>query len=183
MLDWRGWLGISETALALLVALVSVLGASAPRVAELFTRNYSDVRLNYRQVNSQYLELTAWNQGNKNGLLSSAKMIARNSGGMELGSIKLEVSSPPLILAGQQAVSGFRIPPAQILDFLAWPHKDIQSVSVIANVVEFGKQAQERAVDVPIVEFRQFCRATEDSDNQARHGLQAAEQRQQTRCM
>jgi hypothetical protein len=112
MLDWRGWLGISETALALLVALVSVLGASAPRVAELFTRDYSDVRLNYRQVNSQYLELTAWNQGNKNGLLSSAKMIARSKDGKELGLIKLEVSSPPLILAGQQAVSGFRIPPA-----------------------------------------------------------------------
>jgi hypothetical protein len=95
MLDWRGWLGISETALALLVALVSVLGASAPRVAELFTHNYSDIRLNYRQVNSQYLELTAWNQGNKNGLLSSAKMIARNSDGKELGSIKLKTAALP----------------------------------------------------------------------------------------
>ncbi len=50
MLGWRGWLGISETTLALLVALVSVLGATAPRIAGMFMRKYSDVHVDYPQV-------------------------------------------------------------------------------------------------------------------------------------
>ena len=50
MLDWRGWLGISETALALLVALVSVVGATGPRIVELFTPKASKLEVNIRQV-------------------------------------------------------------------------------------------------------------------------------------
>src|SRR5205814_10317427 len=50
MLDWHGWLGISETALALLVALVSVIGATAPRLVEFLRPKSSDTRLTIRQV-------------------------------------------------------------------------------------------------------------------------------------
>src|SRR5260370_35611066 len=76
-LDWRGWLGISETALALLVALVTVMGATAPRVVELFTPKYSELRVSIRQVFGQNLEWVASNQGNKNSQLLSANISAK----------------------------------------------------------------------------------------------------------
>jgi hypothetical protein len=182
MLDWRGWLGISETALALLVALVTVVGASAPRVVALLTHKYSDVRLSYYQVNGQFLQLTAWNQGNSNGLLLSAKIVASAADGKQVETINLENATPSPVLAGQVSSAGFRVPPSQIPDFLGWPHHDIRSVSLIAKVVDFGKQAEDRTVAIPVTEFRQFCRATEDSDIQARHPNQVDEKRTATKC-
>lgn len=184
MIDWRGWLGISETALALLVALVTVLGATTPRIVELFTHKYADVRLNYYQVSGGLLELTAWNQGNRNGLLLSAKIIAKGHDGKELAEINLDNTTPSPIVAGQTvSSSAFRVPPAQVIEFLEWPHKDIQSVSLIANVAEFGKAPGTRPVDIPLVEFRRFCRATEEWDTQARHPYQPQEQRKLTKCL
>jgi len=182
MLDWRGWLGISQTTLALLVALVSVVSASASRVAELFARNYSEVTLNVRQVAKQYLELAAWNQGNKNAQLLSANISAQTSDGKQLAPIELEVDSFPPVFAGQQAVFAFMVPLSEIPNFLAWPHKEIQSARMTARVIEFGKQAEDRTIELPPRVFRLFCRATEDADNQQRHPGQIEDVRLMTHC-
>lgn len=169
MLDWRGWLGISDTALALLVALVTVIGATVPRVAELVVPRYSDVRLNYRQPVNVYLEMTALNQGNQDGEVVSAVLLGKDRSGRVLGSIKLEDATPPLAIHGQLTVSEFRLSPARVSEFLEWPQKDIQSATMLVSVVEFRKPEEQRPIEIPLADYRQFCEATEDADYNWRH--------------
>ena len=184
MLDWHGWLGVSETTLALLVALVSVIGASAPRIAEVFTRHHSELSLNIRQVLQRYLELAGSNQGDKNSLFLSARITAKTSEGKSLGPLELELNGMPQVFAGQQAVFGLSIPPTRIPEFLDWPHKDVRSAAVAVTVREFGKGTEERTIEVPAGYFHLFCRATEDFDAVGRPQVnQGGDHRLTSRCM
>jgi hypothetical protein len=164
-IDWHRWLGISQTTLALLVALVSVVGATAPRLSELLTRDYSDLSLNYRQVYRNGLEVEAWNQGNKSAQLMAAKLLARTRDKKQL-ELDLEVNGAPPVAAGQQILFGLTVPPARIPDFLGWPHKDIEAAQVVAQVQEFKKVPESRTIDVPRMQFQLFCRGTEGWNNQ-----------------
>jgi len=168
-LDWRGWLGVSQTTLALLVALVSVVSASGPRIAELLATNYSETALDVRQVNHQFLEVEARNQGNRNSQILSATILAKTKDGKELEPIELEVDNPPSVFPGQQALFSFTIPIPEVPRFLALPHKEIDSAIVKARVAEFSKTPDDRTIELPIGKFRLFCRATEDADYLLRH--------------
>src|ERR1700739_2428297 len=126
VLDWRGWLGISETALALLVALVSVVGATAPRLVEFLTPKSSDTSLAIRQVYGQYLELVAWNHGHKNSQLLSASISAKTQNGTQLSTIPLQITGVPNVPPEQSASFQVQIHPAWIPTFLDWPHPTIQ---------------------------------------------------------
>ncbi len=172
MLDWRRWIGVSQTTLALLVALVSVVAASAPHIAELFRHDFSEVRLNIRQVFGQRLEVTASNRGNKAALFLSAHLVAATRD-RRLEPIQLEIAGGPLIGAGQDTLYGLSVPPALIPTFLALPHKDIKSVTAILRVSEFRRDAEERTIDVPLDQFRLLCRATEDLDIISRRNANA----------
>jgi hypothetical protein len=182
-LDWRGWLGISETGLALLVALVSVIGATAPRVVELFTPQFSSLSLSIRQVYSQSLELVALNQGHQNSQLLSAKLFAKTEDGRQLDAIPLQIGGLPNISGQQGTLFQLSIPLVAIPTFLDWPHPKIQSATLVVLVNEFKKQPEPRQIDIPIEYFRLLCRATEDSDALLRHPGQPVDNRAATRCM
>jgi hypothetical protein len=64
----------------------------------------------------------------------------KTKGGQELEPIELEDDRPPSILAGQEMVIAFIIPPPEVPRFLALQHKEIDSAIVNARVVEFGKR-------------------------------------------
>jgi hypothetical protein len=164
-IDWHRWLAISQTTLALLVALVSVVGATALRLSELLTRDYSDLGLNYRQVYRNGLEVEAWNQGNRNAQLMAAKLLAKTHDKKQL-ELDLEVNGAPPVAAGQEVLFGLTVPPARIADFLGWPHKDIESAEVVAQIQEFRKAPESRTNDVPLKQFQLFCRGTEGCNNQ-----------------
>jgi len=183
-LDWRRWLGISQTTLALLVALVSVVAASGPRVAQLLSRDVSELTLNIRQVFGQRLELAASNHGNRNAQLLSAHLIATRRDKTQIGPIQLEIAGSHVVGAGQDTLSGLSIPPALIPTFLGWPHKDIQSAKMVLRVNEFRKSPEDRTVDVPLAQFQLLCRATEDLDIISRRGPQAVleDRRLTSRC-
>lgn len=183
MLDWRGWLNISQTTLALLIALVTVVSASVPRIVEVLTPKYSQTTLNVRQVNHQFLEVATWNQGNRNSQMTSAVLVAKTKDGKQLEPIQLGVEGLPSILAGQQFVMNFMIPRPEVAGFLALPHKEINDVILKARIAEFGKDAEDRSVDLPIGIFRLFCRVTEDADNQLRHPGQLADPRLTSHCL
>jgi hypothetical protein len=183
MLDWRGWLGISETALALLVALVSVVGASAPRLVELLTPKSSELRLSIRQVFAQNLELAAWNQGHKSSQLVSAKISAKTQEGSELEPVPLQITGYPTVAGEQQTLFGLSIHPSLVPTFLNWPHPRIQSAILIVVVNEYKKLPESRNIEVPVAYFRLLCRATEDADTQARHPGQAVDNRLASRCV
>ena len=175
MLDWRRWLGISETGLALMVALVSVVGATAPRIAEMFTSRSSDLRLSIRQVFQQNLELAAWNKGHMGSQLLSARISAKTRDGRQIEAIPLQIVGAPTVPAEQQMLFGLQIEPSVIPAFLEWPHPQIQSATLTVVVNEYKKLPETREMDVPVDYFRLFCRATEDSDRLARHPEQAAD--------
>lgn len=172
MLDWRRWLGISETTLALLVALVSVIGGTAPRIMELFTPKASALHLSIRQVYGQNLEVIAWNQGHMSSQFQSARISAKTLDGTQLGPVPLQILGGPTVLAEQQSLFGLQIAPALIPTFLGWAHPTIQSATLTIVVNEYNKQPEVRTLAVPIEYFHLFCRATEDSDRIARNGGQ-----------
>jgi hypothetical protein len=135
VLDWRGWLGISETALALLVALVSVIGATGPRVVELLTPRSSDLKLSIRQVWGQNLELVGLNQGHRTSQLLSASISAKTQDGSQLDAIPLQITGIPNVPGEQASLFELQIPPASIPVFLSWPHPKIQAATLAAVVM------------------------------------------------
>jgi len=183
VLDWRGWLGISETALALLVALVSVIGATGPRVVELLTPRSSDLKLSLRQVWGQNLELVGLNQGHRNSQLLSASIWAKTQDGRQLDAIPLQITGIPNVPGEQATLFELQIPPASIPAFLSWPHPKIQSAALAAVVNEYKKQPEIRNIDVPVGYFRLFCRATEDYDTIMRHPGLPLDARLASRCV
>jgi hypothetical protein len=184
VLDWRGWLGISETALALLVALLSVIGATAPRVIELLKPKFSNLKVSVRQVYGQNLELLATNQGNQNSVLLSAEISARTYDDQQIEPVQLQIGALPTVPGGQSAVFQLAIHPVLVPAFLNWPYPKIKSAKLKLLVDEYQKDPQTREIDVPVEKLRQLCRATEDNDNLSRHAQgQATEVRTASRCI
>lgn len=183
MLDWRGWLGISETALALLVALVSVVGATGPRIVELFTPKASKLKVNIRQVFSNNLELAAVNDGHKNSQLVSARISAKTEDGHALDPIPLQIGGIPIVPAEQGTLFELAIPLVAIPTFLDWPHPKIQSAKLAVVVNEYRKQPETKEIDIPVEYFRLFCRATEDADSFQRHPGQPVDNRLNSKCL
>jgi hypothetical protein len=183
MLDWHGWLGISETALALLVALVSVIGATAPRLVEFLRPKSSDTRLTIRQVYGQYLELVAWNHGSRSSQVLSASISATTQNGTQLSTVPLQIISVPNVPPEQSALIQLQVHPAWIPTFLDWPHPAIQTGVLTVVVNEYRKGPDTRKIDIPLDEFRLFCRATEDIDAISRHLPGVVDLRSTTRCI
>jgi hypothetical protein len=184
LLDWRGWLGISETTLALLVALVTVVAATAPRIVELFTPRYSDLRVSMRQISYQNIEVVASNQGHKNSQFLSASISAKTQDGNSIEPIDLQINGFPNVAPEQVLLFGLSIPLAFVPNFLNWPHSKIQTAELSVVINEYHKQPETRKIEISIGSFRQFCRATEDADALLRHAPgQAAENRLVSRCL
>jgi len=181
-LDWRRWLGVSETTLALLVALISVVGSTGPRIVELLTPRYSDLRLVLRPPVYQNLQLDAWNKGNKPSYLVSASISAKLKDGSSVAPIYLNNLGPPAVQAGQEVLFSFGLPPAEVPKFLNWPHTQLQTASLIVVVQEYNKPQHAKTFEVPRDQFLLFCRATEDADNLYRHPGQGIDTRSASRC-
>jgi len=175
---------MSQTTLALLVALVSVVAGSAPRIAQLLTRDVSELRLNIRQVFGQRLELAGSNHGNKAAQFLSGHLIATTRDQRQLGPIQLEIAGAHLIGPGQDALFGLSVPPALIPTFLGWSHGDIKSARMVLKVSEFRKDAEDRIIEVPLDQFQLLCRATEDLDTVSRRvpGATSEDRRLTSRC-
>jgi hypothetical protein len=165
---------MSQTTLALLVALVSVVAGTAPQIREALTPKSSDLKLSFRQVQSQNLEMAAWNRGHMSAQVQSARIAATTADGKQLEAIPLQIIGIPNVVAEQQALFGLQIEPALIPAFLDWPHAQIKSATLAVIVNEYKKPPETRTIDVPLDYFRLFCRATEDSDRLTRYTMQNA---------
>jgi hypothetical protein len=182
-LDWRRWLGVSETTLALLVALISVIGSTGPRIIELFTYKHSDLRLVLRPTDYQHLQLDAWNQGNTTSHVISASVSAKTKDGTQIKASQLNTLGSPAVQAGQEILLGFGFTPSEVSTFLSWPHTQIQSATLSVIVEEYKQKPETRTFDVPLDQFVLFCRATEDADTQWRHPGQGIDNRLTSRCV
>jgi hypothetical protein len=184
-LDWRRFLGVSETTLALLVALVTVVAAAGPKLIELFTPNTSDLKLSVRQIFGQNLELNAWNQGHMNSQFESARISAKTKDGNWLEPISLQIIGASNVFAAQQTLFGLQVQPIEIPTFLNWPHTQIESAKLEVVVNEWKRKPEIRVLEVPMDFFRIFCRGTEDADNFSRHPGQTppTDSRMTSRCV
>lgn len=79
--DWRGNLGVSATVLSLLVALVSVLTASAPILTKTLTPERSDVAFAFQGANSDYLTLLVSNAGRRPASITHALLVDKDRNG------------------------------------------------------------------------------------------------------
>lgn len=63
--DWRGWLAVSSTILALLVALISVTTAAVPAIVQAFEQEESSVRVSNVVLRDMRLSAIAANAGRR----------------------------------------------------------------------------------------------------------------------
>ncbi|HMH51650.1 MAG TPA: hypothetical protein VK548_15540 [Candidatus Acidoferrum sp.] len=167
----------------MLVALVSVVAASAPRLGDLLTPKFSELKISVRQVFAQQLELAVSNRGNRPGQLLSARLAAVMKTGKPSESVELGIAGAPAVAAEQDTLFGLSIPPAMVPPFLGWPHADVASVNVIARIREFNKEPEDRSIVLPLAQFRLLCRATEDLDTISRRAAgQSVDARLTSRC-
>jgi hypothetical protein len=168
-----------------LVALVTVVAATGPKLIELFTPKSSDLKLSIRQIYTQNLELNAWNQGHMASQFESARLSAKTSDGKWLDPISLQILGASNVFPEQQTLFGLQVQPVEIPTFLSWPHSQIVAAKLDVVVNEWKKKPETRTMDVPLDFFRIFCRVTEDADNVARRGGQAQQSdwRLTSRCL
>ena len=77
---WRRKLGVSSTALALLVALVSVLTAAVPVLKETLTPKNSDIGLSFQGADANIVAVLISNHGTRPGSFRGALLELRNKG-------------------------------------------------------------------------------------------------------
>lgn len=82
---WRRYVGVSQTVLALLIALISVMGVVIPRIVALFDRPKTDIKavlLDTRSVSGNY-DYHVWltNAGSRSGIVKQIATLTSSSQG------------------------------------------------------------------------------------------------------
>ncbi len=160
-LDWRQTVGVRQTTLALLVALISVVSSTVPRFVEWLSPDYSDLHVEVRQVYLDGLELFVSNSGNQPGRLIGATIAATTMDGRQLGPDALQVASDGNVGPNRSIVAHLTIHPESVAGFLAWPHRDISQCSLVARIANYRAKPQDVTLDCSGENFRRFCRGTE----------------------
>lgn len=79
--DWRGALHVSQTTLALLVALITVITAAVPPIANLIWGNRSNLSAAFWQIESSEVVITVSNSGDRPGFVDGATFYVWQSNG------------------------------------------------------------------------------------------------------
>lgn len=160
-LDWRQTVGVSQTTLALLVALISVVSSTVPRFVEWLSPDYSDLHVEVRQVYLDRLELFLSNSGNRPARLIGVAIAATTRDGRRFGPDRLQVASDGNVGPGQSIVAHLTIHPETVAGFLAWPHRDISQCSLVARIANYRTQPKDVMLDCSGDNLQRFCRGTE----------------------
>jgi hypothetical protein len=171
-LDWRGYLAVSQTTLALLIALISVVSSMVPPLVDWMSRHYSDIHAEVRQPYLDRLEISVANTGNRPGMLVSVSLAALKADGNRVGPILLQTQSDGVVGPGQSIVAQLTIHPEDVVGFLAWPHHDIAKCFLEARIANFGSKPETIEVDCSGESFQKFCKGTEGAATE-RHKVPA----------
>lgn len=113
--DWRRHVNLSNTVLALLVALVSVSTVLLPILNELFEEQVSNVSVTYHGVHENLINLVATNSVSKEGVIAE-EILALHSATSEPAIFKLEPRFDQIIVYG-----GATMQSTTRLNFLDFP--------------------------------------------------------------
>jgi predicted nucleic acid-binding Zn ribbon protein len=165
-LDWRRFLGVGQTSLALLIALISVISTTAPSFYEWLSADYSKLHAETRQVYREKLELFVSNQGNQIGRLVSVSLGATTQSGKMLNPITLEVAHDGQILPKAATVVHLTVHPENVSQFLSWPFSDIKKCSLTVRLAEYRELPESNEIDCPLDSLMLFCKGTEGAAKQ-----------------
>lgn len=155
--DWRGWLPISQTTLALVVALVSVLTAAAPTVQELITEKNSRLSMNYIGTSNGEVLMATTNAGNRPGTVLEGKIYVGITGN-DSGKMTY-----PLQVKGERSVAPGALRTTALIMTVPQPEMeaDLAKVkerltfecSILASAVQFNGQRLDVRFDKPCKEL------------------------------
>jgi len=165
-IDWRRFLGVGQTTLALLIALVSVISATVPRFYEWLSADYSELHAETRQVFREKLELFISNRGNQGGRLVSVSLGATTRSGKRIDPLTLEVSHDGQVPPKASTVMHLTVHPEQVLQFLSWPFTEIERCSITARLAEYRETPRSVEIDCPRDVLVLFCKGTEGAAKQ-----------------
>ena len=160
-LDWRRFLGVSQTTLALLIALISLVSTTAPTFYNWITPDYSKLHAEVRQVYREKLELFVSNQGNKIGRLISVSLGATDRSGKTYDPIVLEVAHDGQIMPNSSTVVHLTVHPENVIQFLSWPFPDLKRCTLSLRMANYRELPATTEVDCAIKTLTLFCKGTE----------------------
>ncbi|WP_153006325.1 hypothetical protein [Sphingomonas sanguinis] len=149
--DWRGYLPISSTALALLIALFGVGSAALPAITTAVQGHNSEIHLSSPVLSGETLFLVASNYGDRPGGLISAKIVTPSDGVIQLQPIG---SGPAFVPTGSKQVgfhAHFRMSSNTALNILhdeKRPNFRKPSKAVFLIIDHHGLEA-EQSIDIP----------------------------------
>lgn len=138
--DFRRWISLSASVLALLVALVSVLSVVVPDAVAYFERDYSRTTANLHAIENVLVNLVATNVGNKPSVFLQGELHFEDDQG-RLWSAVLEPQFATIIVypgATQNVV--FRLFPVDHRRLLQWRSEGRRVIGrVLVTVKEYGE--------------------------------------------
>jgi len=167
--DWRRFLSLSNTVLALLVALVSVSTAAIPEITKLFTTSYSSVSAQKRGIKGNQIEFIVNNSGTKEAFAIGA--VLRGTSNKDTREMRLEELGPTFpIMPKQFRPLPVHVPPYYVPEFMSWPATKPDSLTVELRIQEYGGEVKTHSFPMDASEYLQFRAATKDAFEQIRGG-------------
>lgn len=124
--DWRRLVAVSSSVLALLVALVSVISTTLPHLSEIFVEEFSNVNIQAHSIKSQYIEVVAYNSGNKEAFFNTATLSAEDVPPIKLEEYGFSYPIPP---SASRSVLVF-VPLQDTERFFQWKSKGISNAKL-----------------------------------------------------
>lgn len=151
--DWRSYLNMSASVLALVVALVSVLSFAAPVAAKLMAKDHSEVSVALHSINGSKAVFTASNSGNKAGTIAAA-LLEMKAQGTESSMTLPPIAEPPIVQAGETRQVTVELTPhvRQLIQGFA-PKADGQAQFDV-EVIEFGGTRDHEKSEVSLNRLR-----------------------------
>lgn len=161
--DWRRFLNMSGTVLALLVALVTVSSAALPKLKELLTLSYSEVLVLERGFKGNQLAFQLMNNGTKQASFISARL--RGTFNKETQEVDLEELGPGFpILPDSPRPLLVHVPAAEVDAFTKWPTTIQDStIIVVVRIQEFGGEVVNHQFKLSPRHQKRFRKATQEN--------------------
>ena len=142
--DFRRWINISSSVLALLVALVSVLSVVLPDVVAFFEEEYSETRADLHAIENVLVNIVATNVGTKPSVFSRCDLILHNGEAEEFRATLEPQFATVIVYPGATQNVVFRLFPPDHAALADWAEANGEDATgqVVVSLREYGEKAK-----------------------------------------
>ncbi|MBV1959276.1 MAG: hypothetical protein KUG53_00955 [Pseudomonadales bacterium] len=135
--DWRGGINLSQSVLALIIALVSILSVTAPPVLAWYKGTSSNIDVKWVNVQDTYFGFVAVNSGNAPGILPRGTLFLTDKEGVTT-EYNLEPSLQSVVIPKEEAISTtLRIRVSDFHRFIQWTSsREFEGAKMVLYVIE-----------------------------------------------